>query len=107
MASLEAAIDDLYKRPLGEFIAGRSALAKTLAGDQRTRVARLEKPTVVPWAINQVYWRDRPVFDRVLHTGAALRQAQTTALAGGRADVRRAGDALRQALAAAVDRATR
>jgi hypothetical protein len=60
----------------------------------------------VPWAINQLYWRHRPVYDRLLETGAALRAAQIASLEGKKADVRRAGEAHRKALADAVKRAT-
>lgn len=99
-------IDELYQLPLAEFTAARNALAKTLSGDDAARVKRLEKPTVVPWAINQVYWRNRAVYERLLKTGAALRDAQIASLEGRKADVTRASAAHRQALADAVARAT-
>jgi hypothetical protein len=105
--ALDQQIDELYQLPLGHFTAARNALAKTLTGADATRVKGLEKPTVVPWAINQLYWRDRPVYDRLMKSGAALRAAQIGALEGKKADVRKAGDAHRKALAEAVDRATR
>jgi hypothetical protein len=105
--SLESDIDALYRLSLGEFTAARNALAKTLSGADASRVKRLEKPTVVPWAINQMYWKDRGVYDRLMKSGAALRSAQIGALEGKKVDVRRAGDAHRQALVEAVDRAVK
>jgi hypothetical protein len=105
--SLDRQIDELYQLPLGEFTAARNALAKTLSGAERAHVKGLEKPTVVPWAINQLYWHDRPVYDRLTKSGAALRTAQIGALEGKKADVRKAGEAHRKALAEAVERATR
>jgi hypothetical protein len=104
--ALDRQIDELYQLPLGEFTAARNALAKTLAGADASRVKRLEKPTVVPWAINRLYWRDRPVYDRLMKSGGALRTAQIGALEGKKADVRKAGEAHRRALAEAVERAT-
>jgi len=105
LSALEHKIDELYRVPLGEFVAARTALAKTLAGDDAKRIKALPKPTVVPWAVNQVYWRARSVYDRVTKTGDALRQAQVAALGGRKADVRGASDAHRKAVADAVQQA--
>jgi hypothetical protein len=102
MASLDGQIDELYRRPLSEFVSARNALAKTLDRDAAARVKRLEKPTVVPWAANQVYWRSRAVWDRLIAAGAALRRAQVAVLEGRKADLRKAAEAHRQAIAAAV-----
>jgi septin family protein len=60
----------------------------------------------VPWAVNQVYWRARAVFDRVLKSGERLRDAQVAALEGRKADVRAATDAHRKAIGEAVREAT-
>src|SRR5207244_9888348 len=106
MASLDSKIDDLYRAPLDEFVSARAALAKSLAGDDRTRVKALKKPTVVPWVVNQVYWRARPVFDRLLKSGADLRRAQVAALEGRKSDVRSASEAHRKTIADAVRHAS-
>jgi len=105
--TLESKIDDLYRGALDEFTAARNALAKTLTGAEASRVRKLAKPTVVPWALNQLYWHARPAFERLLTSGAKLRKAQIDALEGRRADVRAAGDAHRTAIAHAVKEATR
>lgn len=105
MAALDSQIDELYRAPLGEFVAARAALARTLSGDDARRVKALAKPTVVPWTVNQVYWRARPVYDRLIKSGEALRRAQVAALGGRKADVRAATDAHRQAVADAVQQA--
>lgn len=106
MVSLESDVDQLYQLPLSEFTAARNALAKTLKGDAAARVKALAKPPVVPWAINQLYWRERKTFDRLLKAGGALREAQIAALGGRHTDVRRATEAHRAALADAVRSAT-
>jgi hypothetical protein len=106
-AKLDARIDDLYQQPLAEFTSARNALAKTLSGDEAARVRKLAKPTVVPWAVNQVYWHSRPLYDQVLKAGERLRKAQIAALEGRSADVRAAGDTHRRAIADAVHEAER
>jgi hypothetical protein len=99
---LDSKIDDLYKGPLTEFVARRTALAKTLTGDEARRVKGLQKPTVVPWAVNQVYWHARPVYERLATSGEKLREAQIAALKGKGSDVRRATEAHRKSMADAV-----
>ena len=102
---LESKIDDLYRKPLNEFISARSALASEHKGDEPGAIKALKKPTLVPWAVNQVYWHARPIFDRVQASGADLRRAQIAALEGRKADVQAAADAHRKAIGAAVERA--
>ena len=70
--SLDAKIDDLYRQPLDAFVPARNALAKTLTGADATRVRALAKPTVVPWAVNQVYWQARSVYDKAIKSGERL-----------------------------------
>jgi hypothetical protein len=107
VAALDDKIDDLYKQPLADFTRERNALAKSLIGDDAKRLKRLAKPTLVPWAVNQVYWRARAVYDRLLKAGDKLRTAQIAALQGKSADVRAAGEAHRHAIAEAVGEAER
>ena len=107
MSALDDKIDDLYRLPLGEFTAARNALAKALSGDEAKRIRALEKPTVVPWAVNQVYWRARSTFDRLMKSGEKLRAVQIAALEGREADVRGASEAHRRAIADAVAEAER
>jgi len=70
-------------------------------------VKALAKPTVVPWAANQVYWRARATYDRPLKSGERLRKAQIAALEGKSSDVRTATDQHRRAIADAVKEAER
>lgn len=97
-----ASIDELYQLPLAEFTAGRNALAARLrkAGkaDEADEVRSLVKPSIPAWAVNQVYWKHRPVFDRLLTAGDQLRKAQSSTLAGKSGDVRGALDSVREAL---------
>jgi hypothetical protein len=107
MPTLESSIDRLYQGPLDGFVAARTALARSLSGGEAQRVKALQKPTAVPWAVNQVYWHARPLYDRVIKSGAAVRAAQIAALGGRSADVRKAAEAHRTAIAGAVKDALR
>jgi DNA repair exonuclease SbcCD ATPase subunit len=97
-------VEALYKLPLSEFIAARNALAGRLkkAGktDEANRVKALNKPSAPAWAVNQLYWEHRDVFDRLIASGDRLRKAQAAKLAGQAGDIRGALDALREALSA-------
>lgn len=107
MSALDAAIDELYGLPLAAFTAARNALAKSLKGDERALVKRLEKPAVAPWAVNQLYWRERRTYDRLMAEGRALRSAQIDTLEGTSTDLHGSTADHRAALAAALATATR
>src|SRR5215467_583167 len=62
---LDAEIDRLYQLPLDEFTAARNVLAKQ-AGGEAGRVRALGKPSVPAWIVNQLYWRDRKVWDALV-----------------------------------------
>lgn len=105
MTTPDRQIDALYQLPLTEFTSARNALAKTATGAAAKDLRALAKPTVLPWAVNQVYWHARSLYDKVLARGKALRAAQLAALKGQKADVRAAADAHRKAIGEAVGRA--
>ena len=87
MAQADDAIDTLYQLPLDEFTAARNALAKD-SGDGA--IKKLEKPTLPAWAVNQLYWRQRKLYDEVIKTSIQVRTAYKKMLAGDKADVRAA-----------------
>jgi hypothetical protein len=105
VARVDREIDALYQSLPGEFTASRNALAKSLTGDAAREIRGLKKPTVVPWAVNQVFWKARPIYDRLMEKGHALRTAQVASLKGRKADVRAAVEAHRRAVGEAVHRA--
>ena len=102
-------VDDLYQRPLDEFVAARNALAAHLKRDGRAdesaAVKSLTRPTASAWALNQVYWRTRDLHDRLIAAGDRLRAQQQHALAGRAADPRDAMRARQEAVRAVVERA--
>ena len=79
-------IDALFQMPLGEFTAARNALASKLKkaerADEAAQVQALTKPPVSAWAVNQLYWRHRIAFDRLIAAGDRLRTAQASQLRG-------------------------
>ncbi len=86
------AVDRLYQVPLNEFIADRNALAKS-AGADGAGIRALPKPTLPAWAVNQLYWREREVYDALIEAAADLRATHNAALRGQRSDLRGAGKA--------------
>jgi hypothetical protein len=103
--TLESRIDQLYEGRLDDFVGARSALAGQLKGAEARSVRQLKKPTSVPWAVNQVYWHARAVFERLQQSGAELRRAQIAALEGGSGNVQAVASLHRQAVTSAVERA--
>jgi len=100
MAQLDDEIDRLYQLPAGEFVAARNALAKQ-AGPGAATVKNLQKPNAPAWAVNQLYWTRRKVFDTLIDAANKLRAAHSQMLSGKRADVTAAETAHRDAVKAA------
>ena len=97
-----ADIDSLFRLAPTEFTAARNALAAKLkkSGDEETasQVKALPRPSVPAWAVNQLFWRHRKAFDKLIGAGDRFRDAQAAQLAGKQADLRAALDARREAL---------
>ena len=89
--SPDARVDQLYDLPPGEFTAARNALAKALRAegqrDDADHVAKLRRPTIAAWAINQAVRHHRDLVDALVDAGAQVGRAQRRALSG----VRRSG----------------
>ncbi len=92
---LDDRIDELYKLPLDEFTAARNALAKE-SGDGG--IKKLEKPNLAAWTVNQLYWRERKIYDEVIRAADRMRAAYKHMLAGKTADVRGAEEIHQEAL---------
>jgi hypothetical protein len=102
--------DELYALDPNDFVAARNELARALrkAGDRRraAEVATLRRPTPAAWAVNQLVRHHRAEVDDLVRRGEELRAAQYEALAGGApGDLRQAGRARRDAVAALAERA--
>jgi len=98
---LDTEIDQLYQLPLEEFTAARNNLART-AGTDAAEVRKLAKPPIAAWAVNQLYWKHRDVYDALIEASTAVRKTHKTILGGGRADVRESSKEHDAALEAAL-----
>ena len=78
--SPDTRVDQLYDLPPGEFTAARNALAKALRAegqrDDADRVAKLRRPTIAAWAINQAVRHHRDRVDALVDAGAQVGRAQ-------------------------------
>jgi hypothetical protein len=98
---IETEIDRLYQLPPDEFTAARNALAKE-AGADRAEVRALEKPPIAAWAVNQLYWKRRDVYDPLIAASTELRKQHKAVLSGRTADIRDAGKAHEAAVESAL-----
>jgi hypothetical protein len=95
-------IDRLYQLPIAEFTPERNALAKRL-GAAGAPIRALEKPSLAAWAVNQLFWRKRAVFNRLIAAAGAQRTAHAKRLSGKDSDIAAAEHAHAVALRAAVE----
>ena len=107
---LEDDVDALFRLPLAEFTGARKTLAarlkKTGRGDEADLVKALVKPSISAWTVNQLYWKQREAFDRLIESGRRFHKAQSSRLAGKLADMRGTLDARREVLTHLSDLAT-
>ena len=87
--------------PLGDFVAARNALAKE-SGKDGAAIRALQKPSLPAWAVNQLYWRQRDVYDDLIAQAQDLRATHDATVGGKRADLRGASRAHEQAVDAAL-----
>lgn len=104
VASIDDEIDALYALAPDAFIAARNALARR-AGTRAAEVKALAKPSAPAWAVNQLFWHRRPLFDALVRASEARRSAHVEQMAGRAADVVRADARHRSALKEARDAA--
>jgi hypothetical protein len=99
-------VDELYAVRPEEFVAARSALVKQLKAEGRkddaAAVAKLRRPSVAAWALNQVAREHPDLVTAALAAGERLRAASDAALAGRPGELRDATAAERAAASAVV-----
>jgi hypothetical protein len=75
--SYDEAVSALYRSPADGFVAERKRLAAELkAGGDKAgakRLAKLPRPSLSAWAVNQLWWQARDGFEELLATAARLR----------------------------------
>jgi hypothetical protein len=104
-------VSALYRGPLEDFIARRAALLQQLRSSDAAAaaaVAKLRKPTVSAWAIDQLAVAEPGLVAELLAAGADAGEAQVAVSAGtgGRADLLAASARVRDGVEAAVRAAT-
>jgi DNA repair exonuclease SbcCD ATPase subunit len=86
--SYEDALAELYQSPHETFVAVRKRLSGELksAGDTAgaARFAKLSRPNLSAWTVNQLWWQARPAFEALLATAQRLRDGDLGATAGHR-----------------------
>jgi hypothetical protein len=97
----DSPIDRLYQLPLSEFVTARNALAKE-SGADAAEVRSLQKPSLPAWAVNQLYWQRRDVYDDLIARAQDLRATHDATLSGKRPDLRGASRAHEDAVDAAL-----
>jgi len=97
----ESPLDRLYQLPLSDFVSARNALAKE-SGADAAEIRALQKPSVPAWAVNQLYWHRRDVYDDLIAAARDLRATHDATLSGKRADLRGASRAHEEAVDAAL-----
>ena len=89
---------DLYALPLDEFVAARTAAAKSAAGADRRladAVRALPKPSLAAWAVNMLALHDPDAARQLTELGQSMRAAQNALEAG---SMRELGQERRRAL---------
>ncbi len=105
---IDPKIDALFQLPLDEFTQKRNSLAKELSGEAKKQVKFLTKPPLPIWAVNQLYWHDRPTYNALVDASEKLRTAHRSLISGSsklngpKADIRKAEQVHRAALDKAV-----
>jgi chromosome segregation ATPase len=110
MASMEdealaETANELYAKPMEDFVAARASAAKAAAGADKELAAAiraLPKPSVAAWAVNMVALHQPEVLAELTDLGARMREAQSSLDA---ATLRELGRERRSLLSAAVDTA--
>ena len=84
----EEAVTTLYRAPHESFVTERQRLAAELKaeGDKAgaAQLAKLGRPSISAWAVNQLWWHAREAFDELFATAAQLRAGKLSASAAHR-----------------------
>jgi len=82
------AVVSLYQVSLDQFVAERKRLAGELktAGDKAgaAKLAKLARPPISAWVVDQLWWQVRPAFDALFETAQRLRDGKLDAMAAHR-----------------------
>lgn len=100
MSAYDDAVTSLYQAPFADFVAERKRLSTELKArgdkDAAARLAKLPRPPVSAWAVNQLWWKERASFERLIEAARHVKVGD-----------REAGKAHREALTALRNHAAR
>src|SRR5260221_7378534 len=81
--SYDTAVETLYRGSLDTFVAERKLFANELkaGGDKEAgaRLAKLGRPSISAWTVNQLWWNERDTFERLFATAERLRRGELEA----------------------------
>jgi len=84
----DEAVASLFQVPIEQFVAERKRLAAELkaAGDKdgATKLAKLARPPISAWVVDQLWWRARDGFEALFETAQRLRDGKLDAMAAHR-----------------------
>lgn len=83
MTAFDEALRALYQAPFSEFVALRKKLADGLkaGGDKAaaSRLAKLQRPPVSAWAVNQLWWKEQPAFESLIEAATRVKEGDRDA----------------------------
>ncbi|HEX2669459.1 MAG TPA: hypothetical protein VHM25_01240 [Polyangiaceae bacterium] len=104
--SYEQAVSALYQAPFESFVTERKRLAGELKaeGDKAgaAQLAKLARPSISAWAVNQLWWHARDAFDELFETAAELRKGKLAANPAHRKALAKLGTRAQQLLSEAA-----
>ncbi|HEY2407874.1 MAG TPA: hypothetical protein VGI10_17825 [Polyangiaceae bacterium] len=98
----DEAVTALYRAPHEAFVGERQRLAAELkaGGDAAAgaRLAKLARPPISAWAVNQLWWREHDAFQELFETAALLRVGKLAASSAHRQAIAKLGAHARKIL---------
>jgi Tfp pilus assembly protein FimV len=84
-SSYDESLTALYRAPHESFVSERTRLAAELKADGdkagAARLAKLARPTISAWIVNQLWWHARKAFDALFESAQELRTGKLAARA--------------------------
>ena len=110
MSAYDEAVTTLYQAALSDFVAERKRLAaeRKAAGDKdaAARIAKLGRPPVSAWAVNQLWWREREAFEALVAAAGRVKVGDREASLAHRQALARLKDSAQSLLQEAGNAAT-
>jgi hypothetical protein len=81
-SAYDQAVTALYQAPHESFVAERARLAAELKTKDKpagARFAKLPRPSISAWAVNQLWWQAREAFEALFQTAEKLREGKLSA----------------------------